>query len=108
MTGHHSLHQGAESLVSQLQAGQAAFVALLGEDPLRKVPEHPSPRSAWNKGIVLKSGAEEIILFLPRKRIPSSFSGWFSCPVWVCETKLSTVSVTLFVEGLDKMCSIGA
>ena len=57
MTGHDGLHQGAESLVSQLQAGQAALVALLGEDPVRQVAEHPPPRSTWNKGVLKSSGA---------------------------------------------------
>ena len=60
MTGHHRLQQGAESLVSQLQAGQAALVALLGEDPLREVAEHPSPGPACDRVWSQVSQGEEI------------------------------------------------
>ena len=61
IAGNNRLLEGADSLAGQLQGGQTAFVALLGEDAVREVTEHPSSRSSCNR-VVKFSVLEKLTL----------------------------------------------
>ena len=61
IAGNNRLLEGADSLAGQLQGGQTAFVALLGEDAVREVAEHPSSCSSCNR-VVKFSVLEKLTL----------------------------------------------